>query len=64
MSQINPYLHLNGNAEEAFAFYKSVFGGEFAMVMRFKDMPNPKSPFDENEANKVTYIALPISDSP
>ena len=35
MAQINPYIHFNGNAEEAFHFYKSVFGGEFAMVMRF-----------------------------
>lgn len=35
MAQINPYKHFNGNAEEAFHFYKSVFGGEFAIVMRF-----------------------------
>lgn len=60
MAQINPYLHYNGNAEEAFTFYKSVFGGEFAMVMRFKDMPNPESPFDDDEADKVMHIALPI----
>jgi predicted 3-demethylubiquinone-9 3-methyltransferase (glyoxalase superfamily) len=33
MAKINPYIHFNGNAEEAFTFYKSVFGGEFAMVM-------------------------------
>lgn len=37
MAQINPYIHFNGNAEEAFDFYKSVFGGDFAMKMRFKD---------------------------
>ena len=35
MAQINPYINFNGNAEEAFNFYKSVFGGEFAMIMRF-----------------------------
>ena len=38
MAQINPYIHFNGNAEEAFTFYKSVFGGEFATIVRFKDM--------------------------
>lgn len=60
MAQINPYIHFNGNAEEAFTFYKSVFGGEFAMVMRFKDMANPDFPTPEKEANKIMHIALPI----
>ncbi len=60
MAQINPYLHFNGNAEEAFMFYKSVFGGEFAMISRFKDMAMPDQPFSENEANKIMHIALPI----
>lgn len=60
MALINPYIHFNGNAEEAFTFYKSVFGGEFAMIMRFKDMSNPDFPTPENEANKIMHIALPI----
>jgi PhnB protein len=60
MAQINPYIHFNGNAEEAFTFYKSVFGGEFAMVMRFKDMSMPESITTESEANKIMHIALPI----
>ena len=60
MAQINPYIHFNGNAEEAFTFYKSVFGGEFAMVMRFKDLEIPGSIASENEANKIMHIALPI----
>jgi PhnB protein len=64
MATINPYIHFNGNAEEAFTFYKSVFGGEFAMVMRFKDMPaNPEHPISETEANKIMHIALPIGKS-
>ena len=63
MAQINPYIHFNGNAEEAFTFYKSVFGGEFAMISRFKDMSIPESPISENEADKITYIALPIGKS-
>ena len=37
MKAVNPYLNFNGNTEEAFNFYKSVFGGEFRMVMRMKD---------------------------
>ena len=60
MAQINPYIHFNGNAEEAFTFYKSVFGGDFAMVMRFKDMNIPESIATESEANKIMHIALPI----
>lgn len=63
MAQINPYIHFNGNAEEAFAFYKSVFGGEFIAVSRFKDFPNPEYPFPEDEAEKIMHIALPIGKS-
>ena len=60
MALINPYINFNGNAEEAFTFYKSVFGGEFAMIMRFKDMANPEFPVAENDANKIMHIALPV----
>ena len=47
MAQINPYIHFNGNAEEAFTFYQSVFGGEFAMIARFKDFSSPEFPVPE-----------------
>jgi PhnB protein len=60
MAQINPHINFNGNAEEAFNFYKSVFGGEFALIMRFKDMESREFPVAENEANKIMHIALPI----
>ncbi len=60
MAQINPYINFNGNAEEAFNFYKSVFGGEFAMIIRFKDLANSEYPIAENEVNKIMHIALPI----
>jgi PhnB protein len=60
MAQINPYIHFNGNAEEAFTFYKSVFGGEFARISRFKDLSIPGMPVSEKEANKIMHIALPI----
>ena len=63
MALINPHINFNGNAEEAFTFYKSVFGGEFAKVMRFKDLSGPENPFPESEANKIMHIALPIGNN-
>lgn len=60
MALINPHINFNGNAEEAFNFYKSVFGGEFAMIIRLKDMAGPEFPVSEHEANKIMHIALPI----
>ncbi|MBA2563173.1 MAG: VOC family protein [Chitinophagaceae bacterium] len=59
MAALNPYLNFNGNAEEAFNFYKSVFGGEFPMVMRFKDVP-PEHQMGESDGEKIMHIALPI----
>jgi PhnB protein len=60
MAVINPHINFNGNAEEAFMFYKSVFGGEFTKVIRFKDLAGPEFPIAEKEANKIMHIALPI----
>ena len=60
MATINPYINFNGNAEEAFNFYKSVFGGEFERVVRFKDIEDPEFPMPENEADKIMRITLPI----
>ena len=60
MPLINPHINFNGNAEEAFTFYKSVFGGEFANVMRFKDLASAEFPVAEHEENKIMHIALPI----
>ena len=60
MAIINPYINFNGNAEEAFNFYKSVFGGEFSLIIRFKEMSSPDYPVAENESNKIMHIALPI----
>lgn len=60
MATINPYINFNGNAEEAFAFYKSVFGGEFTNVTHFKDMADTGMPVSENDAHKIMHIALPI----
>jgi len=59
MSKMNPYLNFAGNTEEAFNFYKSIFGGEFLMVMRFNDTPEADK-LPENEKIKIMHIALPI----
>ena len=63
MATINPYINFNGNAEEAFTFYKSVFGGEFTTIVRFKDLAGPDFQVPENEADKLMRIVLPIGDS-
>ena len=63
MATVNVYLTFNGNAEEAFNFYKSVFGCEFAHIGRFKDMPVDENcpPPSEEEGNRIMHVALPIS---
>jgi PhnB protein len=60
MTTINPWINFNGNALEAFTFYKSVFGGEFKKVMRFKDLASPEFSVAKNEENKIMLITLPI----
>ena len=59
MKTVNPYLNFPGNTEEAFNFYKSVFGGEFVALQRFKDTPDAgRVPADVKE--KIMHISLPI----
>ena len=60
MTTANPYLNFNGNTEEAFNFYKSVFGGEFLAIMRFKDNPACGN-IAETDQNRIMHIALPIT---
>lgn len=60
MPTINPYINFNGNAEEAFEFYRSVFGGEFAKIVRFKDLVSTGFKVPDKELNKIMHIALPI----
>ena len=60
MRAINPWINFNGNAEEAFNFYRSVFGGEFSKIVRFKDLASEEFQIDEKEQNKIMRIALPI----
>lgn len=60
MAQINPHINFNGNAEEAFTFYKSVFGGEFSKLIRFKDIASEEFQVPDKDAHKLMHIALPI----
>ena len=62
MAQINPYLGFNGNCEEAFNFYKSIFGGEFSRVERYKNMPPMGGQeLPESAKEKIMNMSLPIS---
>ncbi len=63
MTSINPWINFNGNAEEAFTFYKSVFGGEFTKIVRFKDLASAEFIVPEEEAEKIMLITLPIGAS-
>lgn len=64
MATTNTYLNFNGNCEEAFNFYKSVFGGEFIYIGRFGDMPpSEEFPVVEADKNKVMHVSLPIGSS-
>lgn len=60
MAKINPHINFNGNAEEAFNFYKSVFGGEITKIIRLKDLATPQFPVAEKDANSIMFITLPI----
>jgi PhnB protein len=59
MKAVNPYLNFNGTTEEAFRFYRSVFGGEFSMLQRFKDTP-AGAQVPPGTADKIMHIALPL----
>src|SRR5688572_27727412 len=61
MPQVNPYINFRGNCEEAFNFYKSVFGGEFPMVGRYKDMPPSEGEHTAMDGEKIMHMSLPIS---
>ncbi len=62
MATINPYLNFNGTTEEAFNFYKSIFGGEFTTFQRFSDVPAGEGQqINEAEGNLIMHVALPLS---
>ena len=59
MKTINPYLNFNGNCEEAFTFYKSVFGTDFIVIQRFKDLP-PEVPSPVGSDENIMHVSLPV----
>ena len=63
MVSINPHINFNGNAEEAFTFYQSVFGGEFQMILRLKELASPEFEIPAEDAEKIMQIALPIGNN-
>lgn len=65
MTTVNTYLTFKGNCEEAFNFYKNAFGGDFAYVGRFKDMPqnDPNCKVDDFELNNIMHISFPIGNT-
>jgi PhnB protein len=60
VTKLNPYLNFPGNTEEAFNFYKSVFGGDFTSVVRFRDMPMEGVTIPKADEGKIMHIGLPI----
>ncbi|WKW46412.1 VOC family protein [Myroides sp. JBRI-B21084] len=65
MATVNTYLNFSGNCEEAFNFYKSVFGTEFSYIGRFGEMPPQEDcePMNEEFANKIMHVSLPIGNT-
>jgi len=62
MATVSPYLNFNGNCEEVFNFYKSIFGGEFSYFGRYSEMPS-EQPIPESEANKVMHVSLNLGNT-
>jgi PhnB protein len=63
MTRLHSYLNFAGNADEAFNFYRSVFGGEFSSIVRFKDFPMEGVSIPKEEQDKVMHIAMPIGEN-
>lgn len=63
MATINPYIHFNGNAEEAFGFYQSVLGGSISGVSRYRDIASDAFPIGSEDADRIMHIELPLCDA-
>jgi PhnB protein len=65
MATVNPYLMFNGNCEEAFLFYKSVFGGEFPYIGKFNEAPaeDGGGELSEEDGNRIMHVSLPIGNT-
>lgn len=63
MFKVNVYLNFDGNTEEVFDYYKSIFGGEYSALMRFKEMPPSENQMPEGIGDKIMHMALPIGEN-
>jgi PhnB protein len=62
VTRLHSYLNFAGNAQQAFDFYKSAFGGDFSSVVRFKDLPMEGVTISKEDEEKIMHIALPIGE--
>jgi PhnB protein len=62
MTKLHTYLNFAGNTEDAFNFYRSVFGGEFASLVRFKEFPMEGVSIPKDDEDKIMHISLPIGE--
>jgi len=63
IGSVNVYLYFQGNTEEAFTFYRSVFGGDFTGVVRFRDFPDNPMRIPDHELDKIAHISLPLGEA-
>ena len=63
--RVEPYLFFNGRCEEAVEFYKKALGAKVAMLMRFKDSPEPHAPgmLPPGSENKVMHVSFRVGDT-
>ncbi len=59
MKAVNHYLNFDGETEEAFNFYRSVFGGEFRELQRFDQMPS-ENPLPDHLKKRILHVSLPL----
>jgi PhnB protein len=63
ITSVNVYLYFQGNTEEAFTYYRSIFGGDFTGVVRFRDFPDNPMRIPEPELDRIAHIALPLGEA-
>ncbi|MDQ3990812.1 MAG: VOC family protein, partial [Actinomycetota bacterium] len=62
MTRLHSYLNFEGTAEEAFTFYRSIFGGEFSSLVRFRDLPMEGVNIPDEDQDKIMHVSLPIGE--
>jgi PhnB protein len=62
ISSVNIYLYFQGNTEEAFTYYQSIFGGDFSGLIRFRDFPDNPMRIPDHELDKIAHVSLPLGE--